>query len=90
MRHVARLIVMAEGPDTRKRQGAAETLGYIKSAEALPVLVRLLTHDDRWLRVKAANALKNMGDTAKPAGPGMLKAVVTTAEPVEPAEALAG
>lgn len=81
---VAPLIVMAEGPDARKRQGAAEALGYIKSAEALPVLVRLLTHDDRWLRVKAANALKNMGDTAKPAVPGMLKAVVTTAEPVEP------
>jgi hypothetical protein len=81
---IAPLIAMAEGPDARKRQGAAETLGYIKSAEALPVLVRLLTHEDRWLRVKAANALKNMGDTAKPAVPGMLKAVVTTAEPVEP------
>ncbi len=81
---VTRLIVMAEGPDARKRQGAAETLGYIKSAEALPVLVRLLTHDDRWLRVKAANALKNMGDTARPAVPGMLKAVVTTAEPLVP------
>ncbi len=81
---VAPLIAMAEGPDARKRQGAAETLGYIKSADALPVLVRLLTHDDRWLRVKAANALKRMGDTAKPAIPGMLKAVVTTAEPLQP------
>jgi HEAT repeat protein len=81
---VAPLIAMAEGPDARKRQGAAETLGYIKSPEALPVLVRLLTHEDRWLRVKAANALKRMGDTAKPAIPGMLKAVVTTAEPLQP------
>ena len=81
---VPRLIAMAEGPDARKRQGAAETLGYIKSEEALPVLVRLLTHEDRWLRVKAANSLKRMGDTAKPVVPGMLKAVVTTAEPVEP------
>jgi HEAT repeat protein len=81
---VAPLIAMAEGPDARKRQGAAEALGYIKSPDALPVLVRLLTHEDRWLRVKAANALKRMGDTAKPAIPGMLKAVVTTAEPLQP------
>ena len=81
---VARLIVLAEGQDGRVRQGAAEALGYLNRAEALPVLVRLLTHDDRWLRVKAANALKNMGDTAKPAVPAMLKAVVDTAEPLQP------
>jgi len=81
---VAPLIAMAEGPDARKRQGAAEALGYLSSAEALPVLVRLLTHEDRWLRVKAANALKNMGDTAKPVVPDMLKAVAKTAEPLEP------
>ena len=81
---VPRLIVLAEGPDYRKRQGAAETLGYINSADALPVLVRLLTHEDRWLRVKAANALRNMGDTAKPVVPEMLKAVVVTAEPLAP------
>jgi hypothetical protein len=59
-------------------------LGYINSPEALPVLVRLLTHKDRWLRVKAANALKNMGDTAKPVVPAMLKAVADTAEPLQP------
>jgi hypothetical protein len=81
---VAPLIAMAEGPDAHKRQGAAEALGYINSAEALPVLVRLLTHEDRWLRVKAANALKNMGDTAKPVVPDMLKAVAQTAEPLQP------
>ena len=81
---VAPLIAMAAGPDARKRQGAAETLGYINSAESLPVLVKLLTHEDRWLRVKAANALKNMGDTAKPVVPDMLKAVAQTAEPLQP------
>jgi HEAT repeat protein len=79
-----RLLALAEGTDARKRQGAAEALGYLRQAEALPVLVRLLTHEDRWLRVKAANALKRMGDTAKPAVPGMLKAVVSTAEPLQP------
>jgi hypothetical protein len=81
---VPRLIVMAEGPDAHKRQGAAEALGYTNSAKALPVLVRLLTHEDRWLRVKAANALKNMGETARPVVPEMLKAVADTAEPLKP------
>lgn len=81
---VSQLMAMAEGKSAHGRQGACETLGFIKSAEALPVLVRLLTHEDRWLRVKAANALKRMGDTAKPVIPEMLKAVASTAEPLAP------
>jgi hypothetical protein len=81
---VAPLMSLAVGPDAWQRQGAAEALGYMGSAEALPVLVRLLTHEDRWLRVKAANALKNLGDTAKPVVPDMLKAVALTAEPLQP------
>jgi hypothetical protein len=81
---VPRLIALAEGRDAHLRQGACETLGNMRRAEALPVLVRLLTHEDRWLRVKAANALKNMGDQAKPAVPDMLKALVKTAEPLQP------
>lgn len=81
---VPRLIALSEGRDAHVRQGACETLGYIKSAEALPVLVRLLTHEDRWLRAKAAGALKNLGDKAKPVIPDMLQAVVKTAEPLQP------
>ncbi|MCY3017611.1 MAG: DUF6288 domain-containing protein, partial [Planctomycetota bacterium] len=81
---VPQLISMAEGTDAHVRQGACETLGCIKSAEALPVLVRLLKHEDRWLRFKAANALKKMGDSAKPVVADMLKAVVDTAEPLQP------
>jgi len=81
---VPALIAMAEGKDQHMRQGACEALGCIKDPAALPVLVRLLTHQDRWLRVKAANALKKMGDGAKPALTGMLQAVVTTAEPLQP------
>ena len=83
-KYVRRLITMAEGPDARMRQGAAEALGYINDPEAAKVLARLLTHEDRWLRVKAANALKNMRDNARPVIPEMLKAVVDTAEPVYP------
>ena len=81
---VPTLIAMAEGQDAWPRQGAAETLGYLKDPAALPVLVRLLTHPDRWLRVKAANALKGMGDKAKPVITDMLRAVVATAEPSLP------
>lgn len=81
---VPALIAMAEGKDTHKRQGACETLGHIKNPEALPVLVRSLTHSDRWLRVKAAEALKEMGDRAKPVINEMLRALVTTAEPSLP------
>ena len=61
-----------------------EALGYLKSQQALPVLVRLLSHEDRWLRFKAAKAIKNMGGEAKPAIPDILKAVVETAEPLQP------
>lgn len=78
------LIAMAEGSDAHARQGACEALGCLKDTNALPVLVRLLQHDDRWLRVKAADALKKMGEAARPVLPGMLEAVVQTAEPLQP------
>ena len=81
---VPRLIALAEGNDAHVRQGACETLGHLKRPEALPVLLRLLEHKDRWLRVKAASALKEMGDTAKPALPDMLRVVARTAEPLQP------
>ncbi|MEI6533927.1 MAG: DUF6288 domain-containing protein, partial [Verrucomicrobiaceae bacterium] len=54
----AELIKMAEGTDAHMRQGACEVLGQMKSVEALPVFVRLLSHEDRWLRFKAAQAIK--------------------------------
>jgi hypothetical protein len=81
---VPELITMAEGPDAHVRQGACETLGYIKNEKALPVFVRLLSHEDRWLRFKAAQAIRNMGGAARPAVPDILKAVVQTAEPLQP------
>jgi len=78
------LIAMAQGNNHNLRQGACETLGCLRSAEALPVFIKLLRHDDRWLRLKAANALKKMGDAARPVLPEMLKAVADTAEPLQP------
>lgn len=81
---VPQLIVLAEGQDAHVRQGACEALGYIKNTDALPVLLRLLKHDDRWLRLKAAEALKRMRDAARPVLPAMLQAVADTAEAMQP------
>ena len=81
---VPQLLTLAEGKDVHVSQGACETLGYLNCAEALPVFVRLLSADDRWLRYKAAQAIRKMGGTAKPAIPDILKAVVKTAEPLQP------
>ncbi len=81
---VPQLIAMAEGPDAHIRQGACEALGCLKSTEALPVFVRLLYHEDRWLRFKAAQGIKNLGGAARVALPDILKAVAKTAEPLQP------
>jgi len=83
-RMVPRLIALAEGPDVRVAQGACEALGRLRAPEALPALVRLLAHEDRWLRTKAAQSLQRLGDTARPAVPDMLAAVARTAEPLDP------
>jgi HEAT repeat protein len=78
------LIKLADGSDVHKIQGACETLGRLNTPEALPVLVKQLSHPDRWVRYKAAQAIRNMGGTAKPALEGILKALVSTAEPLWP------
>jgi len=81
---VPELITLAEGKDVHVSQGAVGTLGYLQCKEALPVLVRLLTHEDRWLRFKAANAIKKMGGAATPAVRDVLTAVAKTTEPLQP------
>ena len=78
------LLRMAEGKDVHVAQGACETLGYMKSVEALPVFVRLLSHQDRWLRYKAAQAIKLVNDLARPVLPEILLATAKTAEPRQP------
>jgi len=78
------LIAMAEGKDVHVAQSACETLGLLKCTEALPVLVRQLSAQDRWLRYKAAQAIRKMGGTAAPAVPDILTALVKTAEPAAP------
>ncbi|MEI6676679.1 MAG: DUF6288 domain-containing protein, partial [Verrucomicrobiota bacterium] len=81
---VPQLLTMADSKDAHVAQSACETLGNLKCTEALPVLVRQLSANDRWLRYKAAQAIKKMGGSASPAVPDILKAVVKTAEPAQP------
>jgi HEAT repeat protein len=81
---VPELLKLAEGKDVHVAQGACETLGYMKSPEALPVFVRLLSHQDRWLRYKAAQAIKFINNGAKPVLPDILLATAKTAEPLKP------
>jgi HEAT repeat protein len=81
---VASLIQLAAGGDPHRIQGACETLGLLNTPEALPVLVKQLAHPDRWVRYKSAAAIRQMGGTAKPALEDILKALVSTAEPMSP------
>lgn len=81
---IADLIKTASGSDPHQIQGACETLGLLNTPEALPILVKQLSNPDRWVRYKAAAAIKKMGVTAKPALEGILKALVSTAEPLSP------
>ena len=81
---VAELIKLAETGNPHQIQAACEALGLIKTPEALPVLVTQLAHPDRWVRYKAAAAIKEMGGTAKPAIESIFKALVATAEPSWP------
>jgi hypothetical protein len=81
---IAGLIELAEGGEPHQIQGACETLGLLNTPEALPVLVKQLAHPDRWVRYKAAEAIKRMGKTAKPALEDILKALDSTAEPLTP------
>lgn len=81
---VAQLKVLAEGPEIAVCQGACETLGFLQEKTALPVFIRLLHHPDRWLRFKAAQAIRKLGGQAKSAIPEILQAIAETTEPLQP------
>lgn len=81
---VPELIAMADGKDAHLTQAACETLGYLRSTDGVPTLVARLNHPDRWVRFKAAEAIKRMENDVKPALPEILQALIETAEPLEP------
>ncbi len=73
---VPKLIELANSANARQRLGACEALGRIQNPQALPVLIKLLKHDDHVLRFKAAEALNFMGDNARPALNQLLQALI--------------
>lgn len=77
---VPELIKLAGSSDIHLIQGACETLGILNDPSALPILVKQLSHPDRWVRYKAAAAIRKMGGAAKPVLDDILKALVQTAE----------
>ena len=81
---VPQWITAAEGSNARLRLGACEALHQLRAQQALPLFVRLLYHEDRGLRFLAARAIKDLGGAAQTALPGILKAVIDTAEPLLP------
>ena len=81
---VPELVKLAGGNDPHLIQGSCEALGLLNAPEGLPILVKQLAHQDRWVRYKAAQAIKKMGENAKPALPDILRATVQTAEPLQP------
>lgn len=84
---VPRLIEMAKeakGVDAHQSQGAVQTLGLMKITEALPVLIPLLTHEDHWLRYRAAEAIERVGIDAESDGIALLKAMLANSHPITP------
>jgi hypothetical protein len=76
------LLAMIRSDNPRARLGAVMALGQLKAraVPALDTLAGLLGDDDRWLRVQAAEALRTIGEAAKPVLAQMLKAAVVKDE----------
>jgi len=72
---VAALVNMLDSPDLHARYGACEALILLKAAAApaVPELTVLLSHDDLWMRVKAAETLAHIGPPAMSTLPTLLE-----------------
>jgi len=71
---VAALITMLGAPTLEARYGACQGLIHLRgqAATAVEALLHTLTHEDLWLRIKAAEALAAIGKPALPALPDIL------------------
>ncbi len=83
---IPKLMAIAEGSLPNARQGACMTLGNLRATEALPIQVRLLRHEDRWLRVLAAEAIRKMGGRARPHLEDMLRVIIDHDTPLSPVD----
>jgi hypothetical protein len=72
---VAALVKMLAAPTIEARYGACEALMLLKgaAAPAVPDLTALLSHEDLWLRVKAAETLAHIGKPAMSTLPALLE-----------------
>lgn len=77
---VTALIEMLGAPTLEARYGACQGLIHLRgqAAPAVEALQKTLTHDDLWLRIKAAEALASIGKPALPALPDILDRIART------------
>lgn len=78
------LLKMAEGRNPFVQECACDTVATFRSTNAIPVFMRLLRSDNRWLRYKAAIAIGWLGPAARPLLPELLKIMTDNAEPALP------
>ena len=71
---IAAVVDSLDSPNLFARYGACEVLILLKAAAApaVPKLTTLLNHQDLWMRIKAAEALSNIGPPAMSSLPIML------------------
>ena len=72
---VAAIVKLLDSPVLEARYGACAALaqGRGVSNPAVPTLMKLLGHQDRWLRIQAAEALSRIGKPAMPALPVLIE-----------------
>jgi hypothetical protein len=72
---VATLVEMLDSPSLDARYGACQGLIFLRGrgASAVDALQKSLTHEDLWLRIKAAEALAAIGVAATKAVPQLLE-----------------
>lgn len=72
---VSAIIALLDAPGIEARYGACQALSLLgdRAAPAFESLQRCLADNDLWLRIKAADALANLGPSAKSAVPKLLE-----------------
>lgn len=83
---IAALTKMLDAPEIEARYGACEALKYARAAAAPAVfaLLKQLDHKDLWLRVKAADALSQIGQPGMEALPVLIERLTKGPTPEDP------
>jgi hypothetical protein len=83
---VATLIEMLDSPSLDARYGACQGLIFLRErgAPAVEALQKTLSHEDLWLRIKAAEALSAIGAPATKAVPQLLELLAQVDEKNDP------